>query len=114
MQREERGVFRGDRLRKIRKELGLTEAELAYKIGGKQQQIADYETKNRYPRTDTLVKLVKVLGCSSDYLLDLSDMPNGQVAALSSEELDFLEAVKNGLDVDALLALVAFLKGSDK
>ncbi len=50
----------------------------------KQQQIAEYENKNRYPRTDSLVKLVKALGCSSDYLLDLSEKPSEQVSTLSS------------------------------
>lgn len=85
MKRKVKGVFRGDRLREIRKARGLTEAELAYRIGGKQQQIADYETKNRYPRTDTLVKLVGVLDCSADYLLGLSEKPSEQIPGLSSK-----------------------------
>lgn len=113
MERKAVSVFRGDRLRELRKAQGLTEGELAYKIGGKQQQIAAYETTDRYPRTDTLVKLVKVLGCSSDYLLDLADTPNGRVESLSGEELALLDVIKNGVSFEAIQALMAFLKGTD-
>lgn len=99
-------MFRGDRLKEYRERKGLTQTDLANAIHGKQQQIADYENKNRYPRTDTLVKLVQILGCSSDYLLGLSEKPSEQIPGLSSnlslilsslsqKELDKIEAIIN-------------------
>lgn len=97
-------MFRGDRLRDLREGRGLTQSQLATLIRGKQQQIADYETRNRYPRIETLIKIVKVFGCSTDYLLDLPEKPSEQIPSLSSnlvlllntlpqDELDKIERV---------------------
>lgn len=97
-------MFRGDRLKKLREGRGLTQSQLAHLIRGKQQQIADYETRNRYPRVDTLIKIVQVFGCSTDYLLDLSEKPSEQIPSLRSnlilllntlpqDELDKIERV---------------------
>lgn len=113
MQRKVNDVFRGDRLREVRKQRGLTESQLAVLIGGKQQQIADYETKNRYPRTDTLVKIASALKCSTDYLLDLSSKPNEQMPGLSGKQAALLKAVQNGLDIEAVKALLSFLEGDN-
>lgn len=97
-------VFRGDRLKELRTARGLTAKQLANLIQGKQQQISDYENKNRYPHVATLIRIVKVLGCSTDYLLDLSDKPTEQItglrgnlalllSTLPQDELDKIERV---------------------
>lgn len=97
-------MFRGDRLKELRTARGLTAKQLANLIQGKQQQISDYENKNRYPHVATLIRIVKVLGCSTDYLLDLSDKPTEQItglrgnlalllSTLPQDELDKIERV---------------------
>lgn len=114
MPRKDKHVFKGDRMREQRERRGLTQYELGKLIGGSQHQVARYEIGERIPQSDTLAKIAMALGCSADYLLGLVDTPNQYMPSLSSDELALLEAAKKGLDIDALLSLVAFLKGSDK
>lgn len=105
-------MFRGDRLKEVREARGLTQSELADLIKGKQQQIAYYENKDRYPRTDTLVKLVNVLGCSADYLLGLSEKPGEQVSGLTAAERELLDVLGSGVTLDQVQALMILFKGS--
>jgi len=56
------------RLKKLRMESGLTQKELAKKIGVSRATVAGYETKGKEPSYDTLIKIAKALNCSLDYL----------------------------------------------
>jgi transcriptional regulator with XRE-family HTH domain len=62
-----------DRLRKLRKEKEMTQAELAIVIGKSTSSIANYEVDLRQPSLGMLVMLAKFFGVSTDYLLGLSD-----------------------------------------
>jgi DNA-binding XRE family transcriptional regulator len=60
----------GDRLRAVRRRLGVSQVELAEKSGVAQQSISRVERNERlYLRSDVLVRLVKALGVSADELL---------------------------------------------
>ncbi len=50
-----------DNLRKLRKEMGLTQQELAARAGVSQQIITHYETGVRTPKLEKAVRLAKVL-----------------------------------------------------
>ena len=59
---------------KLRKELGLSQAELSRRSGVKQQTICMLETgKRKAPRLDTAAKLAAALNCTVDELLVASD-----------------------------------------
>ncbi len=59
---------------KLRKELGLSQAELSRRSGIKQQTICMLETgKRKTPRLDTAAKLAAALNCTVDELLFASD-----------------------------------------
>lgn len=59
---------------KLRKELGLSQAELSRRSGVKQQTICMLETgKRKTPRLDTAAKLAAALNCTVDELLFASD-----------------------------------------
>ena len=53
-----------DRIAGIRKFKGLTQAELAKKIGVCPRTIHHYENGDRQPNVDDLKKLAEVLNCS--------------------------------------------------
>lgn len=55
---EEKADTVGDSIRHLRKELGLTQKELACRIGLTQAQISDYERGFRVPSLHTLDKLL--------------------------------------------------------
>ena len=78
-------VFDGERMKEQRNRSGLTQNDLAVKIGGSQNQIKNYERGARVPNSDTLARIAKALGCSADYLLTLSDKPTQQIPSLGSK-----------------------------
>ncbi len=55
---EEKAHTVGDNIRHLRKELGLTQKELAGEVGLTQAQISDYERGLRVPSLHTLDKLL--------------------------------------------------------
>ena len=69
---EERRKDFGARIRIMRKSLGLTQAELAKKVGTTKQAIANYELGIREPPFRNLIGLSKVLNVTTDWLLGQS------------------------------------------
>ena len=55
---EEKAYTVGDNIRHLRKELGLTQKELAGEVGLTQAQISDYERGRRIPSLHSLDKLL--------------------------------------------------------
>ena len=62
-----------ERLVKSIKENGITQAELADKIGMSRQSVSDYCNDKTEPAFEVLIQICKVLGESADYLLGLED-----------------------------------------
>ena len=65
-----------ERLKKLRLEKGLSQKELAERIGLTAPAITAYEKGNRSPNGATLTALSNVFMVSPDYLLGHSDEPN--------------------------------------
>ena len=63
----------GLRLRRAREARGLTQTELGANAGIDPSRISNWERGDNYPQYRSLVAMCKVLDCSSDYLLGLSD-----------------------------------------
>ncbi len=58
------------KLKEGRKEAGLTQSELAKKIGVSLRTVAGWETNGRFPKTrDMYKKVADVLGISANYLM---------------------------------------------
>jgi len=60
----------GNRIQIKRKELGITQQQLAKKIEVSHPQLVRYETKNVQPPADVLKKLADVFGVSIDFLVN--------------------------------------------
>lgn len=60
-----------DRLRQLREAAGLTQIQLALRVGVTQGTIAHWERGARLPQVENLVKISNVLGCGVDELLGL-------------------------------------------
>lgn len=61
-------------LRKIRKERGLTQKQLAIEIGASERGIQQYELGERKPAYDVLIALADYFDVSLDYLVGRSDV----------------------------------------
>lgn len=81
----------GNKLVKLRVELGLTQTELTSKLSFSRVNYNRYEKNERTPDTYTLINLANFFGVSTDYLLGKSFLRNtaDQMAFhLTKEELD--------------------------
>ncbi len=63
----------GERIRELRQEFKLTQADLAQKIGISQAGIAKWETGDRDPSTDCVILLAKFFDVTTDFLLGVED-----------------------------------------
>lgn len=62
------------RLEELRKQLGLSQNELAEKLHMTQQRISAYEKGKREPDINTITQLADFFGVSTDFLLGKSDI----------------------------------------
>lgn len=61
----------GERLRSARMNVGMTQAELAAKLGLTYQSVSQWERCDHSPRVDTVMRIADALGVSADFLLDV-------------------------------------------
>ena len=62
-----------ERLKELREEAGLTQYELAKKIGATQKAISFWELGLNEPKASYIFELAKTFKVTSDYLLGLED-----------------------------------------
>ena len=72
-----------ERLKTLRKEAGLTQVDVAEKLGISQPAYASWERGAKKPTQDNLVKIAQILNVSVDYLVGNSQE--------TSDELDNIE-----------------------
>lgn len=73
--------FRGERLRFYRETLGLTQHELDKMCSFGAGLVQRYETGTTQPGADALYRMAKAVRGSTDYLLGLTDDPEGERSA---------------------------------
>ena len=79
----------GKRLKELREERNLTQAELGKLLGKSHNNISQFERGIRTPNMLTLIDIAAFFGVSTDYLLGITDFRKGRI--VSKEELrDFL------------------------
>lgn len=86
----------GDRLRLLRQKHGYTQEALAERLNLGIRQIHRYEKGLSDPAGNIVAKIARELGVSADYLLGLSDQPDGvgHESHLTSTESALLDAVR--------------------
>lgn len=83
-------------LKDARTDVGLTQKQLAQKIGISQQSYSDYENGRTFPDATTLIELANALNVSIDYLLGRTDdlgavvISNHSVPHLTEDEAELL------------------------
>ncbi len=65
--------MQAERVTAERERLGMKQAELSREIGVSKQMINAIEKGLRDPSEKILVRMAKIFGCTTDYLLGLSD-----------------------------------------
>jgi transcriptional regulator with XRE-family HTH domain len=94
-----------ERLRELRKEMNLTQEELANKLNLTKANISKYETGRIEPNIETINFLAKFFNVSVDYLLGRTDVRSPHSDAeneLTEEEKELLEKIKSDPELSIL------------
>lgn len=93
----------------LRKNIGLTQKDLAERLGISRQAYANYESGNREPDIQTLIKLSSFFDVSIDYLVGKSESVHKNENPLTQHEQAVITAYRNNPSmqtaVDKLLGI---------
>lgn len=76
-----------NRIKFLREENGLTQQDLAERLGGAKSTVAMYEKEDRKPSLEVLVKLSEIFNCTIDYILCKSDIRNPEEIEIDSDKI---------------------------
>ena len=99
----------GARIRQRRKELKLTQKQIAHSVGCSRVSVTQWEIGDNYPSGAHLIILSKVLGCSTDWIM------YGNLSSASSLNGDGAHGAKQGYNFPVLgrLPLISWYEVSD-
>ena len=87
----------GTILRELREESGMTQEQLAKKIGVSKSSVSLYELHQRLPYPDTLAEIARVFRVSTDYLLGIEKKRSLDLSELDAKETEIIENLVNFL-----------------
>ena len=74
--------------------VGVSESTVvAERIGLAISAVSSYESNNRYPSYEVLIKLARIFHVSTDYLLGITNKRNIDVTGLDEEEIELLSQI---------------------
>lgn len=97
-----------DRLRSARQKFGLTQAELAERIGITEKQVNRIELGHSVPNSDTLALIADALNVSTDWLLGRTDDSKSHIGLdlPKGDERAVLDALRRGDKLEAVQIIV--------
>ena len=93
-------MINGSRLKKLRKEKGLTQTELGEMLGVGKSAVCCYEKETRSPSSETIIDLVNIFAVSSDYILGTDEIivttigKDKKYIPMTKEEIKFVDELK--------------------
>jgi transcriptional regulator with XRE-family HTH domain len=103
----------GLRLAKIRKSQGLTQLQLAERIGINQYQISDYETGRLHLSDEMIIRIAHALNTSSDSILGLNGTPSESPSLKLMKRLQKIENLPPNQQKVLLKNIDMFLKAAE-
>ncbi len=94
-----------ERLKILRQKHGLTQAELGEKIGVNQNTISNWESGKRNADFPNLSKLAEMFKCTTDYLLEVSDVES---VSKKGVQIPVLGYVKAGIPIERIQEIVDY------
>ncbi len=89
-----------ERLSELRTQHGLSQSAVAERLHLSKSIVSGYETGERTPSTDVLLKLSALYRCSADYLLGIKPTAPAtvlDVTGLSAEQIQALQTLINAI-----------------
>ncbi|MCI8388985.1 MAG: helix-turn-helix transcriptional regulator [Clostridiales bacterium] len=98
-----------ERLKTLRKKKGITQTQLAEEFHISAGTVGNWETGNREPDYETLLKLAKYFEVTVDYLLGNDEIKKSPTVDSTTEEdeelIEYLEELKNRPEMRMLFSL---------
>ena len=82
-----------DKIKNLREDIGLTQSELAKKLGITRSSVNAWEMGISTPSTQYIVELSTIFKVSTDYLLGMNTLSSIDVSGLSDEDIEFIYSV---------------------
>lgn len=86
-----------ENLKKLRIANGLSQVELAKKIGVTKQCVSNWENDNVMPSIDMLVKIANLFKVSTDRILGLDEKKYLEITGLDDNQLAHIQAIINDI-----------------
>ena len=83
----------GNRLKELRRQNGLTQQQLADRIGVTKSVVSFYELRDRSPSPEVLIKLSAIFRVSTDYLLGIERNKTLDVSGLDDEDIKAVQII---------------------
>lgn len=87
----------GKCLKELRLQSGMTQQQLAEKLGLTKSVVSFYELRERTPSPEILIKLSTIFHVSTDYLLGIDKSESLNVSGLTSEDIEMVYSLINYL-----------------
>lgn len=94
------------KIKLLREEASLTQAQLAEKLGIATSSISQYESGDRIPSDDVKIKMAKFFDVSLDFLMGYSDIRNPYVFFTLSEYFNSLTEK----EINEVIKFIMFIK----
>ena len=85
------------RLKALRKDKKLTQKQLADRTGVAISAISSYESGNRLPTYDTMVKFARIFHVSTDYLLGMEEVKRLDLTGLDEDSIELVTRIADKL-----------------
>ena len=87
----------GERIYEMRTALNWSQVDLAKQLSVTKQTVLNWENENIQPSIEMLVRLSKIFGVTTDYLLGLDKTPRISIGGLSADVIVHLFLLINDL-----------------
>ena len=87
----------GTKLKELRKQAGLTQQQLADRVGVTKSVISFYELKERAPSPEVVTKLSYIFHVSTDYLLGIERNKTIDVTGLDDADIQAVQLIVDRL-----------------
>lgn len=86
-----------ERIKKLRTLCGMSQVEMAAKLGISKQSVSNWENDNIQPSIEMLLKIARLFSVSTDYLLGIENRRYLEISGLSEIQLTHLQQIVQDL-----------------
>ena len=86
-----------EQIRRLRMAHGITQVELAHRLGVSKQSVSNWESNNIQPSIELLEKIADLFGVTTDYLLGREPLRVLDVSGLTAQQIAHLQVLVEDL-----------------